>query len=510
MIFPAPHARETIASYGYRIARLSGLSSLPELAYLFDLDLRTLLMGDRHSVENLARYTGCDPQALVHGVLDASNSRRLQLGADPRNKVQCAPDRYRFCPACMGELIDDDLRSACLGRTDWLIDANYVCAQHEIRLMTITPHKASRIQRDLSPLVPKLTEARKACWQPGQATTLECYIAERLDGTHSRRWIDDIQLDVVVHTAEVFGAMALRGPKANWEGISPDERRQHGCVGAEVLIEGPAAMKEFLRDHIGRGRYGNDYHNAFGKAFNQFYFRKDQPAYRPVCEAMAEYVGENFRFTGQEKVFGIWTRGIQPTTLRSLCKRHGIGTKITSLVLKAKYGIRAGESHEVDPVLIAELAPKLKNLLNAQDAGRRLGICVKVLRGLMADHLLLPDFRFNDRMVGFRPETLDAFMNDWTAPGRVRKARRKIASTPLTILARAHCTRTSHLLLAAEAAGVRFTCDRRRRGLGALGIADGDVAALLEKARSFRKCRSDQAPASISGRSIHGTIQQAS
>jgi hypothetical protein len=80
MIFPAPHPRETIASYGYRIARLSGLASLPELTHLFDLELRALLMGDRHSIERLARYTGCDPQALVHGALDARNPRRLQLG----------------------------------------------------------------------------------------------------------------------------------------------------------------------------------------------------------------------------------------------------------------------------------------------------------------------------------------------------------------------------------------------------------------------------------------------
>ena len=99
--------------------------------------------------------------------------------------------------------------------------------------------------------------------------------------------------------------------------ISADERREQGCIGADVLIEGPAAVKEFLRDHIGRGRYGNDYHKAFGKAFNQFYFRKDQPPYRPVCKVMAEYVGENFRFTGQEKVFGILTRGIQRRRRRS-------------------------------------------------------------------------------------------------------------------------------------------------------------------------------------------------
>ncbi|MFD2844385.1 TniQ family protein [Paracoccus cavernae] len=153
MIFPAPHTRETVASYGYRIARLSGLSSLPEMAYLFDLDLRALLMGDRHSVERLARYTGCDPAALGNGALDASNPRRLQLGADPRNKVMCAKDRFRFCPACLGNLADGNLRSACLARTDWLIDANHVCAEHEIRLMTITPAKlraSSRICRPWS------------------------------------------------------------------------------------------------------------------------------------------------------------------------------------------------------------------------------------------------------------------------------------------------------------------------------------------------------------------------
>lgn len=103
--------------------------------------------------------------------------------------------------------------------------------------------------------------------------------------------------------------MAMRGPKADWKGISSDERREHGHVGAEVLVDGVAAIKDFLRQHIGRGRVGNDYHNAFGRAFNEFYFREDQPAYRPICAVLAEYVRETFRFTGQEKVFGIRTPG---------------------------------------------------------------------------------------------------------------------------------------------------------------------------------------------------------
>ncbi|WP_323009607.1 TniQ family protein [Paracoccus sp. (in: a-proteobacteria)] len=507
MIFPAPHTRETVASYGYRIARLSGLSSLPEMVYLFDLDLRALLMGDRHSVERLARYTGCDPSALSNGALDASNPRRLQLGADPRNKVMCAKDRFRFCPACLGQLADGNLRSACLARTDWHIDANHVCAEHEIRLMTITPRKASRIQPDLSSLVLQLTAAQKAMWQADRPTSLECYIAERLGGMHAGRWIDDLQLDVIIHTAEVFGAMASRGANASWQDISADERRRHGCIGADVLTEGPAAVKDFLHDQIGRGRHGNDYRKAFGKAFNQFYFRKDQPAYRPICEVMAEYVGENFRFTGQEKVFGILTRGIQPTTLRSLCKQHGIGTKITSLVLKAQYGIRAGESHVVDPALIAELAPKLRDLLNAQDAGRHLGICVEVLRTLIADQLLLPDFRFNNRMMGFRPETLDAFLGTWVAPTKIRKTRRKVACKPLTIFARAHRTRTSHVLLAADAAEVNFTYDRRKQGLGALGIAEKDSAAVLERLRIFPRNRAALASTDSTGLKNHGKIQ---
>lgn len=87
-----------------------------------------------------------------------------------------------------------------------------------------TPHKASRIQRYLSLLIPKLTATREASWQPDRPTVLERYIAGRLDGTHSGRWIDDVQLDVAIHTAEVFGAMALRGPKASWEGAAPIPR----------------------------------------------------------------------------------------------------------------------------------------------------------------------------------------------------------------------------------------------------------------------------------------------
>ncbi len=484
MIFPAPHPRETIASYGYRVARLSGLSSLPELTHLFDLDLRALLMGDRHSVERLARYTGCDPQALVHGALDARNTRRLQLGADSGNKVQCAPDRYRFCPVCMAGLAKGDMWATCIGRTDWLIDANHVCAEHGVRLMGVKPPKKARMQPDLSRMIPALVAAQAMPPFPDQPTALEGYIVERLSGRTPDRWIDGVQLDVAVHTAEIFGAVATRGPQASWESISAEELRQHGHIGAGVLLQGHSAIKDFLGEYIGRGRYGNDYHHAFGRAFDPFYFRKDQAAYQPICAVLAEYVGENFRFTHQEKVFGIETCGVPPTILRTLCTQHGIGLKITAQVLMAQHGIRAGASDEVDPSLIADLAPRLKDLINAQDAARHLGVSVYLLRWLMADGLLVPDYRFNDRMVGFRPKTLDAFLNQWVAPERSRHVRGRTAKTRLTTIARANRTRTSQLLLAAQDADVTFIRDRRRRGLAALCVADRDVAPLLDTARS--------------------------
>lgn len=251
-----------------------------------------------------------------------------------------------------------------------------------------------------------------------------------------------------------------------------------------MLIEGRAAIKDFLRKYVGRGKYGNDYHHAFGQAFDPFYFRKDQAAYQPICAILAEYVGENFRFTHQEKVFGIKTRGLPPTTLRSLCTQYGIGLNITAQVLKARHGIRAGASDEVDPSLIADLAPKLKYLINAQDAARHLGISVYLLRGLIADGLLVPDYRLNDRMVGFRPETLDAFLNQRADPEHLRHVRGKTAKTQLATVARANRTRTSQLLLAARNADVTFIRDRRRRGLAALFVADQDVDKVLDSASS--------------------------
>ncbi|MDN3712513.1 hypothetical protein QWZ10_13505 [Paracoccus cavernae] len=69
-------------------------------------------------------------------------------------------------------------------------------------------------------MVLQLTAAQKAMWQPDRPTSMECYIAERLGGMHAGRWIDDLQLDVIIHTAEVFGAMASRGANASWQDIS--------------------------------------------------------------------------------------------------------------------------------------------------------------------------------------------------------------------------------------------------------------------------------------------------
>ena len=486
MIFPAPHPRETIASYGYRIARLSGLASLPELTHLFDLDLRALLMGDRRRIERLAGYAGCDPQALAHGALDARNTRLLQVRADPLNKVRCAPDRYRFCPVCIRGLLEGNMWTTCFGRIDWLVDANRVCAEHGVQLMSITPLKKARIQPDLSALVRELAAALHRLPRPGRPTVLERYIVERLDRQSSGLWIDDIQLDAVILTAEVLGALATRGPLADWRGMSANELRLNGHTGAEILVRGPFEIKDFLRQHIGQGRYGNDYHQACGRAFNFFDFRKNQPAYRPVCVVLAEYVSENFRLTHQEKVFGVETRGIQPASLRSLCIQHGIGLKVTTQVLKTRYHAHVGASDEVDPPLIAEIAAMLKEMLNARGAAHHLGVSVDVLRDLTANELLVPDCQHNNRMPRFRPETLDAFLNQWAGPELSRHVRNKTAKTPLTTVARANRTRTSRLLLAAKVMNVTFTRDRRRRGLSALSVADRDVAALLGTAKTLQ------------------------
>ena len=185
-------------------------------------------------------------------------------------------------------------------------------------------------------------------------------------------------------------------------------------------------------------------------------------------------------------MFGIKTRGIQPTTLRSLCTQHGIGLKLTVQVLMAQYGIRAGASHEVDPSLIADLAPKLKDLLSAQDAARQLGVSVDVVRGLIGDGLLVPDCRFNDRMVGLSAATLDAFLEDWCNTSQQRSYRRA-AHTPILIVARANRIRVSWLLMAARTVGGALYRDRRKRGLTGVAVSHSHLAALVEQAKTHTK-----------------------
>lgn len=486
MVFPTPHSRETIASYGYRIARLSGLGSLPELTYLFDLDLAALQKGDDLSLARFAKYTGCDPTALANGALSTWSPQRLQMGAKPDNAAQCDTQRMRVCPACLEGLAEQDFTNVCLGRTEWLVRSNHVCAAPGLRLVTLTPDKTRRVHPDLSPMIPSLELALRQPHVPDAPTALERYIVQRLDGHNSAAWADGIRLDVVIHTAEVLGAMAARGPQANWDDIKAKERRRHGEIGAEVLLARPEAIKTFLAEHVRRGRQGNDYRYAFGKAFDAFYFRKDQPAYRPICEVLAAYVGENFYFTHHSKVFGIRARGIEPKSLRVLCARHGIGAKITALVLKAQTKKRVGLDHEVDPAVIAELAPQLKGLLNMHDAARHLAISLDVFRVLLADGLIEPDYKFNRRMAGFRPETLNAFLVEWAGFGRSIPERKRQKTLNLMIVARSHFTRTPLLLRAARKLGLELFRDRRKRGLAAVMISERDVAELIEEARAER------------------------
>lgn len=313
MVFPAPFPRETIASYGYRIARLSGLSSLTDLGHLFDLDIRALLEGDRVSVRALARYAGCDAVQLGQGRLDARNPHRLRIGFDPRAMVQSNPRSFRVCPLCLRGLAEGDVAATCLGRTDWLVAANHVCAEHQVRLVQVTPPKPARVHRDLAPLIPLLEHAQRSPPRPEPATALERHIAGCLDGTLVPSWA------------------------------------------------------------------GN------------------------------------------------------------------------------------------------------RDLLNAQDAARALGVSIDVLKGLIADGLLLPDYQFNDRMRGFSRETLDRFLAEWcTGPKSKRGRAAKIA---LLELARSRCVRTSRLLLAARALGVPLLRDARRHGLAGVFVSEADTVALLRQVR---------------------------
>lgn len=173
--------------------------------------------------------------------------------------------------------------------------------------------------------------------------------------------------------------------------------------------------------------------------------------------------------------------------MRSLCERHGIGLKITAQVLKDQYGIWRCASHEVDPDLIAGLAPKLKGLLNAGDAARYLGTSIDVFRGLIGDGLLVPDYRFNDKMAGFSSTTLDAFVTEWCEVGKMPGKRRGVDHTPISIVARANRVRVSRLLMAARIVGTGLYRDRRKCGLAGVFIGNSDLAALVGSARSLAK-----------------------
>lgn len=109
-----------------------------------------------------------------------------------------------------------------------------------------------------------------------------------------------------------------------------------------------------------------------------------------------------------------------------------------------------------------------------------------MFRVLLADGLIEPDYQFNRRMAGLRPETLDAFLVEWAGFGRSIPKRKGQRVLNLVIVARSHFTGTPLLLRAARTLGLELFRDRRKRGLAAVMIAECDVAAIIEEAREER------------------------
>lgn len=487
MFMPSPHDRETIPSFGYRVARRSGLASLNELTILLDIDRTALCAGEALSAQRFADYARCDPAFFalsartVHG-------RRLQIGPDPRNRVQHVTWGLRVCPLCLAGLPEGDLDRACLGRTEWQVRASHTCLQHQVRLIDVAPevrpHLLGNLARVADAMSCRARSRREECIDQ-TPTALETYIGRRVGGTFDTSWIDTLDLSVVTLSAEVFGALREHGAKGGWSRFDATEWRRLGAVGLPLMRAGPEAIKTLLAERIGQGGRGNDFAKALGPVFDIFYMRHKQPHFRPLCQLLADYVDANFLTPTGCKVFGFPVTGQESRSLRSLCIKHDIGYKVTARALELETGTRPGVYSNADPARIAAIAPLLRGLLDAASAARHLVISHDALSQLVRKGAIVPAYRFNGRMVGFRPEDLDAFLAQVLAGAEVTDPAPGLKS--ILAVARIHNVAAADLLRILKARDVARFAVRGCQGLGALHVQAQDAKPLAVQARAGRR-----------------------
>ncbi len=341
------------------------------------------------------------------------------------------------CPKCIREDVSAAPQlqrdAAAYGRALWSFKAIRVCHRHNVRLFECRPTIGSapvEFASDVEANWPRLMDAANSR-EVIDASPLERYIVERVEGVRDAVQFGDIELHALIKFCERAGGLALKGSAFRISSMSDEDLWRAGGLGYEILRGGSLGLAKFVQglwnDRHRRGDVDDQIRSMLGPL--DMWLRRREPEVAPLRAMMFEAVRATIPVGPGDVVFGlpvgarrlhsIETAGrqlrIEPTRLRGLLA--------AAMVLPLAHERLSDRVCMVDAVSNDALLRELATALSFADVCNYLTAEPRQVKALISARLLIPFIADDARGVeghAFLRRDLDDFLRRLSAGAVLR------------------------------------------------------------------------------------------
>jgi len=439
---------ETSDSLAVRLARLHQVASPREFLNDMGIPWRPFRYGERDILVQFAKTARVAPADLCRFSAIRIDRRFREINGQRLRRPTLQHGAFRYCPRCVLDALEAEGLHGPYQSAEWLISPIRACAIHHIELQEIASTKKDAIfdlgfwgayhQPELRRMV---NSARDR-----PLTDLERYLSDRLKGSQTGVWADNLSFFVVALTSFHLGVLLSHGPRARVNMLTPGEISAAEQVGFRALKAGPDALAEALEsvrsdrkiEYLGFARD----HKQFFDWLNKSYLGSD---FEPIREVVRSYIFQTFPIPKGETVFGVacprrYVHTLSTAALQHrVCKKKLAGRLIEVGAGRADVGTnKLTLPHCLDADLADAAAKDLKSMLDAKAAQKFIGATEPEFRHLRRAGIIVPDTRVGTAAKRYATAMLNqaiARLNERTVP---------VARVP------AHCKRISRASLNAK------------------------------------------------------------
>ncbi len=395
LIFPLKRF-ETATSYVSRLTRYCGLQEPRVLCLDFGFRWQDYVRGDDDLLEKIAAIGGACPRDLKRWAVRTVDKNRFEVCGQKATKASLVRSRLRVCPRCLIEDHQNGGRHGVFRRVGWHFWSIRTCPEHNVALIVIPPELHTLHNYDFVGQVLKnwaFVNYHADTATRHKPTEFEGYIFDRLGGTSSNPFLDDLPLYVAARLCEVLGFVMQNGPKLRISEATDDDLRLAGQTGFDALRRGEDGMYAALEAMVSPIALRTVRHQSdFGAFFEWLRTSSMGEDFETLRDKVRDFIFRAYPFREGDTVLGKTCPSPAVFTISGAWQSLGIQRHRMNRILLAEglahtdMADKSVRLHEgLKSEAIDDLRCRISARLNAIEAQSLMGLSLEMLNQLR-DH----------------------------------------------------------------------------------------------------------------------------